>query len=309
MNYNLDSSMGVKHAIFALLSLVILGLLGFAWYQNEFPEWKKYQREYYKLLAAKTGDKKQLNAPLKVKQVWNQELNRIDRCTTCHLGIDKPNFQDAPQPFKTHPMLSGFVGKHPFEKFGCTVCHDGDGQAVKVEWTHGHVEHLNEPLLTGVYVETSCTRCHLELFSEDVEFPQAPKIMEGKRLVRELGCGACHTINQFGAVGTMAPDISGFGSKKELAFMLLHEFTFKYLKGEHSKRNWEWEHFKDPQKIMPGNPEQNLPPTIMPNWGLSDDEATALTVLVLSLRDYKVENIPMKYIPKLKNHEGFIQYR
>ncbi len=47
----------------------------------------------------------------------------------------------------------------------------------------------------------------------------------------------------------------------------------------------------------------------MPDWDLTDEEATALTVFVLSLRDPQVENIPRKYLPKVDSHDGFMQYR
>ena len=65
-----------------------------------------------------------------------------------------------------------------------------------------------------------------------------------------------------------------------------------------SKLNWEWEHFKNPIKVSPGNPEFNVPPTIMPNFGLTDEETTALTTFVSSLRDPKIENMPMHYLPE-----------
>ena len=34
------------------------------------------------------------------------EIPRIDRCVTCHVGINKPGFEDAPNPYKTHPSSS-----------------------------------------------------------------------------------------------------------------------------------------------------------------------------------------------------------
>ena len=43
-----------------------------------------------------------------------EELNftsvpRIDRCKTCHMGIDNPAYAEAPQPFRTHPNLDLYV--------------------------------------------------------------------------------------------------------------------------------------------------------------------------------------------------------
>ena len=37
------------------------------------------------------------------------EVSRVDRCMTCHLGIDKKGYEDAPQPYTTHPNLDLYV--------------------------------------------------------------------------------------------------------------------------------------------------------------------------------------------------------
>ena len=52
----------------------------------------------------------------------------VDRCTSCHLGIDNPDFVDAPQPYTTHPRLDLYVSSsspHTMDQFGCTSCHAG----------------------------------------------------------------------------------------------------------------------------------------------------------------------------------------
>ena len=305
----------VKHIVFGVSSLLVVVQLGIFVYRFETAEWKSYQSTYYKKLAEVVNDPEIADTPLKVVQIWDKSLNRPDRCTTCHGGIGNPAFENEPQPYTTHPHFKdgGYISKHPFEKFGCTVCHEGNGQAVTVEATHGVVEHLDRQLLSGPYVQASCTKCHYELHAPDVYWPEADVLMKGKQLAYELGCGACHAIRQFGTNPTVAPEISNIGSKTELAFALVHDFS--HLESEdHLTRVWEWEHFKDPQKIVPGNPDAPDPkdrtsPTIMPNWNLTDDEATALTVFVLSLRDPQVENIPRSYFPKVTSHEGFLQYR
>jgi cytochrome c2 len=303
----------LKNFLFAGFSFLILFLLGVFVYRDATAEWKTYQSTYYQKLAKVVNDPTMANSPLKVAQIWNGQLNRADRCTTCHMGVGNPAFVNEPQPYTTHPSLTGYMSKHPFEKVGCTVCHEGDGQAVTVEKTHGVVHHLDRQLKTAPYVQAACTRCHYELYSEDLYWPEAPQLMEGIRLARELGCGACHTIAQLGTSATLAPELSGIGSKTELAFYLVHDFS-KIESEEHTFRAWEWEHFKDPQKIVPGtmgaaDPKDRTPPTIMPNWGLSDEETTALTVFVMSLRDKKVENIPRPFLPRAVGHDQFFQYR
>ena len=61
------------------------------------------------------------NPSLKVNQIMPANLKddviftstpKVDRCTTCHLGIDKKGYENAPQPF-THPPQHGAVPAGP----------------------------------------------------------------------------------------------------------------------------------------------------------------------------------------------------
>lgn len=305
----------VKHMVFGISGFLIVLQLGIFVYREETAEWKGYQSTYYKKLAEVTGDPKIAKTPIKVSQIWDKNLNRADRCTTCHVGIDNPAFENEPQPYTTHPNFkeSGYISKHPFEKFGCTICHEGNGQAVTVAATHGVVKHLDRQPLSSPYVQASCTKCHYELHVREVNWPEADVLMKGKKLAYELGCGACHAIRQFGTNPPLAPELSNMGSKTELAFTLVHDYS-QIESHDHITRTWEYEHFLDPQKIVPGNPDAPDPkdrtsPTIMPNYDLTEEEALALTVFVLSLRDPEVENIPGQYFPKIASHDGFLQYR
>ncbi len=303
----------LKHFLFAIFSIVIFLCLAVFVYRDVFAEWKTYQATYYQKLSKAVNDPAIAKTPLKVNQVWIEGLQRADRCTTCHLGVGNPAFVNEPQPYKTHPNLTGYMSKHPFEKVGCTICHEGDGQAVTVETTHKVVHHLDRQLRSNPEVQASCTKCHYEVYSEQLYWPETPVLMKGIKLARELGCGACHTIRQLGTVATLAPDLSAIGSKTELAFYLVHDYS-KIKSPDHTMRVWEWEHFKEPAKIVPGtmnakDPKDRIPPTIMPNWGLSDDEATALTVFVMSLREPKVDKIARQYFPKVASHDSFFQYR
>ena len=289
-----------KHITFAILAGTLFILFGFTLWREENPEWKKYQVVYYQKLAEKTGRPELANTPLKIQQIWRESLDRTDRCTTCHLGIDKENFIDEPQPYTAHPDLAFYQKNHPFEKFGCTICHEGDGRATVYYRTHGAVEHLERQLLKDEYVQTSCTKCHSEVYILEGSFPAAPAQIEGKRLVGEKACGACHTIRQLGTSGTIGPELSAFGSKTELAFNLTHDFhyvTKARIYEEHIMADWVIEHFLDPQRIVPGNPILNIPPTVMPNLGFSEEEAKVLTIFVMGLKDLEVEKIPSEYLP------------
>ena len=67
------------------------------------------------------------NPSLKVAQVLPAYLRddvifttteKVDRCTTCHQGIDKKGFEAAPQPFTTHPNLELYVARSPRPREG-----------------------------------------------------------------------------------------------------------------------------------------------------------------------------------------------
>src|SRR5262249_11267605 len=75
----------------------------------------------------------QLILPDVVDDVNFKTVPKMDRCTTCHLGIDKAGFEKYPQPFTTHSNLETYLGSkspHPIDRIGCTVCHEGMGQSV-----------------------------------------------------------------------------------------------------------------------------------------------------------------------------------
>lgn len=193
--------------------------------------------------------KELLNAPmidflrpsLQVQQVVLEDLyddyhftkvEKVDRCTTCHLGIDQKGFEDAPQPFRTHPRLDLFAGSnspHPLEKFGCTVCHGGNGhsltfkdaahtpqnEAQKKAWEkkyHWHpLEKWAAKMLPLDHAEASCVKCHKGV----VNIPQAEKLNEGRRLVRTFGCFGCHKIEGLGGLWKVGPNLEPVGSKLE----------------------------------------------------------------------------------------------
>jgi hypothetical protein len=51
-------------------------------------------------------------------------MNRTDRCISCHVAIEDPNFQTEANPLKAHPI--GYLENHDPEKHGCTICHDAE---------------------------------------------------------------------------------------------------------------------------------------------------------------------------------------
>jgi cbb3-type cytochrome oxidase cytochrome c subunit len=105
--------------------------------------------------------------PVKIEQVYLPELTidyhfakvpRVDRCVTCHKGMDDAAGDATAVAFRSakdrglrgakgdsvlpilnrpHPRLDLFVGAdspHPLAEFGCTICHDGQGSATEFHW-------------------------------------------------------------------------------------------------------------------------------------------------------------------------------
>ncbi|RMF73404.1 MAG: hypothetical protein D6744_15680, partial [Planctomycetota bacterium] len=283
--------------IMLLSSLVCLVLLGLSAYEEQFSgTWREHQRQYRaaSLAAAKSDSARAAAAAMrpKLKQVFLPQLDRVDRCVTCHIGIEDPGMADADLPIRTHS--GDYLEHHPVDKFGCSVCHDGQPRAVELPDAHGEAPFWERPLLRGERVYTSCSRCHYEadLFgAEDDLFAGGPArnpiyadelasalpgvgnakelaVSRGKQLVLRYGCLGCHKYR--GRGGTLGPDITYVGDKTA------HDFDFTHVHGEHTVEHWLFEHFMHPAAVSPT--------TLMPDFGFSEDQARDLTQYMLSLR-------------------------
>ncbi len=226
---------------FMVMNFILVILLMWTVGAEYAPEWKKYQREYYKLFAERTDDPepkaKILATPLEVQQVWDPKLEIVDRCMTCHMGFDNPKMTDVPQPYKVHPDFD----KHNFRLIGCAVCHEGQGSATTVHAAHVmddleerfgpyDAQHIGweRPLLPLEYVEASCQKCHNVMAGS---IPGADHLNAGWQLAQENGCKTCHYIVDHGA--KQAPELSYTGTKffnKEGYSDAYHDLRFGYLK-------------------------------------------------------------------------------
>lgn len=281
-------------------SLVFLALLLLAAFQENFTaEWRAHQAAYADRLMQQASRSGQPAAryPLELKQLYLADLRRVDRCVTCHVGIDNPAFAGAEQPLAAHP--GDLLQHHPSEKFGCTICHQGQGRATVKQDAHGQVPHWPEPLLAGDLVYTSCSRCHYEndLYGGQSDLygqarpiqqisqgelaaglPGADSVARGKQLVIDYGCLGCHKYR--GRGGKLGPDITYVGEKT------IHDYDFHHVPGERSVANWLFTHFKSPSAVVPN--------TLMPELGLDDRQAHDLTAYMLSLRR---KSAPAAYTP------------
>ncbi len=238
------------HVAFAALGVAYLAIFSWVFFREQGAEWRAAQARF-RTLEATVKNPHQLAQSARaagVRQVWLPDLARVDRCTTCHLGVDDPAFAAAPAPFRSHPGT--WLATHPVERFGCTVCHEGQGSATDSARA-GHVpgpgvERAMRPLET---IEASCGACHRSL-----EPPDAPRLAEGRRLVAESGCVACHDIPGFEGLSFSGPALDSIGYKV--------------------RSDWLTAWLKDPKSYLAASK--------MGNFRLTDAEIASLDALLLS---------------------------
>lgn len=269
--------------LFAISSIFLLLTAAWGAWLDYAREWKQYQRWYNTLVLEKITDNavRQAFRPekLAVRQIVVSPLRRVDRCVTCHVAYDNPVFSDQQEPLRHH---SDVLKSHPVDKFGCTICHGGQDMATTYRGAaHDELESWEEPMWKGEYIQSACGKCHKE-----TNVPGAPILSAARVLYKqEFSCDTCHKIN--GEGGSDGPDLTHVGSKP------LHAFDFSHLEGKRSRVRWFMEHFKNPQAVVPDS--------AMPNQEMTEDQAKAMTILMLSLTD---SNLPTEYIVRETSATG-----
>ncbi len=187
-----------------------------------------------------------------------QQVPKIDRCTTCHVFIDRPGYEDQANPYKTHPKVGtlavGVNSAHPAKDFGCTSCHGGVGDRVndfnspahipqnkeqEKEWKekyHWHEPHkVPQPMIPLQHTEGMCMKCH----KDQERLPMADKLNKGRQLIENYGCYGCHKIEGWQHLNDNKPGPS------------LYKITSK-VKATEWIRNWIWSPFAfNPRSRMP----------------------------------------------------------
>ncbi|MFQ5886584.1 MAG: c-type cytochrome, partial [Anaerolineae bacterium] len=246
----------MRRLFFALGAMLVL-IWSLIYGDASVQEWKRYQQAYYRmaLLNARGEREKEWirGQRLEIKQIQIQGLGRVDRCLTCHLGVENPGFSQAPEPFRSH---SSILQSHPPEVFGCIICHGGQGRAVTLLAGHGEIEGWPARLFKEEYMQAACYGCH----GFGALSPEAmAAVLKGQKLINQYKCLRCHQVR--GEGGSEGPDLSTVGSR----------------------RDWVWIYAEllNPQAMSPGS--------TMPNFVLSRDEAKYITIFLLTLLDAREE--------------------
>jgi cbb3-type cytochrome oxidase cytochrome c subunit len=242
-----DYSLAKFYGWFTALGLLVGVLVVLGYYRDEYRPWKEFQRGFIheELRRAATPQQRVLaeHIPVQVRQILLPDLNRVDRCPTCHLAAEDPSYGGYPQPLAYHPHHD----QHPFERFGCTVCHRGQGRATTAAEAHGNVPHWDEPMLPLRYIQASCAKCH-----QAADNPGAPELARGQQVFEESGCRGCHKLG--GAGGVLGPELDKVGARRSA--------------------DWLKKHFLSPAQVTPGS--------AMPPQKFADADLQAIILFMLS---------------------------
>ncbi len=262
-------------------ALVIIFVLVAGWIsEGLFSPWRQVQREYRRALKNELTDSVERSLLIPepgVYQVSLPELKRTDRCITCHLAIEGAILDSLHEPFKPHP--GDHLKHHPVKKFGCTICHGGQGQALDKlnAFAQNPKNEWDQPILEPPFIESSCGKCHLSLYSVD-SMPTGSSVLDqGRTIFLQEGCLGCHKARGVG--GILGPDLTAQGDKSK------HEYNFRNIKEKQTISNWLEQHFIDPEMVSPGSR--------MLHYDLPKSDLEALATLVMGLSDPK---IPFEYI-------------
>ena len=275
--------------LLGVLAVLLAAATSWLVYREAFPAWRDHQQQFRGSVQRRLGQAAAAAVPAGIQQIWIPGAGRADRCTTCHLATGWRGFESGDEPLHTHPP--GILRAHPVDRFGCTLCHGGQGWAIDRERAHGHVPNWPDPLLNGsmaasllpgsgraALMALNCNACH----RYETATLGAEMINGGKRLVDQKGCRACHRINRRG--GLIGPDLTWAGDKNP------EQYDYSRLSGRRSVFAWHEAHFQDPRALAAD--------TVMPGFHLAPEEIKSLALLVMSWRRVSVDSSLLGDLPR-----------
>jgi len=178
----------------------VLGIVAFSFASCEKqPSWRDYQQTY----RAQGGDTAHVDVSTsEIQEVTVTELGVRDRCTSCHVAMEDTSMFGDENPLKAHPAQ--YLKEHTTEKFGCTTCHGGNGEALTAKEAHAG------DFLQGELTQGACSKCHTQ-----ETLAGAPDLSHGKSLLREYQCTQCHYVKNLSerALFRPAPSLRRIGNK------------------------------------------------------------------------------------------------
>ena len=254
---------------FLVLSLLLIGATLVLFRSEGKKEWKEMQDRYHtqykeeilkRIQQADTEEdddarqkwsrlleEAQDTAGFRMKQIFLPDAGVRDLCQTCHIAMENPIFEQADNPLRTHPRE--ILRDHKLNRFGCTLCHQGQGVGLTMEKAHGHEHNWEYPLLPGRYVQALCLGCHDTSFGLE----GAEKAERGRVLFHKHGCYGCHQARNTEKLPFIAPPFEGIATKV-------------YDKA------WLYQWIKEPKKIRPK--------TLMPAFRFKEGEVRHIVAYV-----------------------------
>lgn len=241
----------IHSVLIAVLCTLLFALTIFLIWREYNPPWKQYHKEANHIGISETEG---------IHQIWLKELDIVDRCTTCHLTEDRKEYSNKPHPFRSHS--GDYLRIHPVKRFGCVVCHDGQGEALNVKDAHDGI-NATRAILRGKSSQASCFKCHplVQELSLDTELQGAYVLSKGWRVFNEYNCIACHKLKGYKRPEHIAPSLSKVGSKVN------KECLLRWLK----------------------DPRDYLSETRMPRYRFSNQDIEDIVSYLFNLKDKRFE--------------------
>jgi len=216
--------------------------------------------------------------------VDHQEQHAAARYTHDDVKLTDPT---NPAPFAPkHPQEAQSMAYHDPanpEQLG-TVIRQGDYWAKKHHWHAVHFMHWERPMHRLDYVQSSCNKCHTEVF--DIK-DSADRLYEGRLLFSQMGCVNCH------AVDSLNDDLD----IKRVGPSLVH---IKQKLSAPMIASWVW------------SPKAFRPTTKMPHYFMLENNSSPVDILrtrteVAAITHYLLNSEPAKtataYQPELPPSE------